>query len=211
MQWKFSLGQKIRIGATLVVVFLVVLATNLMDNRHFADVQKSLITVYEDRLVAKDYIYKISKQLQLKRSAYQHQEKEQLSKQIANTNDSIQSLTNLYAATKLTPKEAYVFKSFQSKLKKLQHYETRLLKNNTNKGPGLLENETEEYILALSQDLDALSEIQLMEGKREINASSNVISTSNFISRLEIGALTLIGFLLLMLIFAKSSKQHEQG
>lgn len=206
MQWKFSLGQKIRIAATLVVIFLVVLATNLMDNRHFADVQKSLRTVYEDRLVAKDYIYKLHKQLQRKQSAWQSQDKKQLASLLQNTNDSIQTLVARYAATKLTPEEAYHFKSLQQKLEQLQAFEAGLLEDKPLAEKKLTVQEAEGHLLAISQELDTLAEIQLKEGKREINATNHLISTSNLISRIEIGALILIGFMLQMLIFAKPLK-----
>jgi hypothetical protein len=66
MMRKLTHFQKIKIAAASLVVFLLVLATNIMDNNHFDIVQQSLETVLDDRLVAKDYIYKISRQIHLK-------------------------------------------------------------------------------------------------------------------------------------------------
>lgn len=206
MKWKLTLAQKIRAGGALLVVFLLVLATNMMDRHHFEIVQRSLTTIYEDRLVAKDYLYKVSRQIQIKRNAMMSDDKELIDSVNQEANDSIQTLLSKYATTRLTEKEVFHYGLLQSNLDKLYRYEKSPQYDEvlSKELPSI--DVAESYYLAIITDLDALFEIQLKEGKREINFSSRAIDTSNLISRLEIGTLILIGIMIQLLIFLKPLK-----
>lgn len=206
MGWKLSLAQRIRAGAALVVVFLLVLATNMMDNSHFKIVQKTLTTVYEDRLLAKDYIYKISRLLQIKKKAIQNLDAEGISIVNQSVNDSIQSLISIYAGTELTEKEAVRFESLKKNLARLAVLERNTPKNESFDRELTTSKTIEDLLLPIYADLDALSQIQLEESRREIKYSNRTIDTSNLISRIEIGVLIVIGVLIQMLIFIKPLK-----
>ncbi len=206
MKWKLTFAQKIRAAASLGVVFLLVLATNLMDKHHFSLVQKSLTTVYEDRLVAKDYIYKMAKQLQVKRSAALLDDKGEMIRLNLAANDSINVLMDKFATTKLTAEESRRFKLLKTNLNQLFAYEQKLFKGQPLDSELHGVKNTESYILTITEDLDALSEIQLKEGKKEITTSIRAIDTSNLIARLEIGALIIIGVIIQLLIFLKPLK-----
>ena len=135
MKWKLSFAQKIRSAVALVVVFLLVLGTNLMDNHHFSIVKESLTTVYEDRLVAKGHLYKITRLLQLKKNTYQLNDAEQMVKINQMANDSIQVLLNKFGTTRLIEKEIKTFESLKSNLNTLYKYDQQLPKSevfNTN-------------------------------------------------------------------------------
>lgn len=190
-----KLGIRIKAGAALVVVFLLVLATNQMDSHHFTIVRESLTTVYEDRLLAKDYLYKISRQLQQQREVLRRNDPN--INKIKATNDSIQTLMDIYGRTRLTENEARYYESFDEKL-------SRLKAHNLSEGanPEHLQLTDQRY-QALFEDLDSLYKIQLEESRRAISNSNRAIQASNLISQLEMGALILIGLILQVLIFAK--------
>ncbi len=203
MGWKLSTEQRLRAGAALIIVFLLILATNMIDKHHFEIVQKSMTSIYEDRLLAKNYIYCISRQMEVKRNLLQTGLPEGSAAINANANDSIQTLINRYSKTKLTESEAQHFASLQTRLNRLFQYEQSLSRGETinEELPSL--DQVENYYTGIFNDLDALSEIQIQEGKRELLFSNQAIDSSNLISRLEIGALILIGVLLQLLIFLK--------
>ncbi|MEQ8478219.1 hypothetical protein [Fulvivirga sp.] len=196
MRSKFTIIQKVKAITALAVVFLLVLATNKMDSNHFAVVKETLSTVYEDRLVAQDYIYDLSKYVQEKRFALSAQSK-------VNTavNDSINEILSLYAKTKLTKNEAQHFGTFKTHIDNLYKLEQNF------KGEGNEEQKVEmvEIFGALSSQLDMLSEIQLDESKRQIDNSNRSIDTSDFIAKIEIGTLILIGIIIQILILYKPS------
>jgi hypothetical protein len=205
MMRKLTHFQKIKIAAASLVVFLLVLATNIMDNNHFDIVQRSLETVLDDRLVAKDYIYKISRQIHLKNKLLYTSDSEQMAKANQKANDSIQTLVAKYAATELTPKEAQYFESLENNLDKLFQLEKQLYSNSSSDQVAAIEK-AETYFTRISSNLDVLSEVQLAEGKRQIHYSNRAIENSNLIARLEIGALIVIGLIIQIFIFFKPSE-----
>jgi len=199
---KLNMAQKIRAAASLIIVFLLVLATNMIDNHHFQTVRKSLKTVYEDRLVAKVYLYKINRQLQSKKHSWQLDNKEEIVSINKQANDSIQYYLEKFSETKLTYEEAKHLQSLSENLDELFKIETSIM---TDGDPDVTQNVLQQYSL-LYKNLDELSEIQLQEGKREILSSNRAIEASDLISNIEIGALIVIGFLIQLLIFIRPMK-----
>ena len=206
MNWKFSTAQRIRMGAALAVVFLLVLATNMMDSNHFTIVQDNLTTVYEDRILAKDYLFRISRQLQTKRTFLQENNIDDLVKYSSQANDSIETLMTRFANTRHTEKETQHFESLFDKLNVLIQYESQYIK-------GELINEelpsidiVDSYYAAVFEELDALFEIQLKEGSRIIEQSHKAIDTSHLISRIEEITLIVIGLLIQLIIFIRPIK-----
>ncbi len=205
MDSKMTLAQRLRMGAALVVVFLLVLATNLMDSNHFKVVQKGLTTVFEDRLLAKDYLYKISRQLQKKKEIIQSSDIEELTDLNEMLNDSIQVLIHRFASTELTENESLAFESLQTHIRSLNEYESNLLRNESI-NTELNITGSERYFSAIYDDLDTLFKIQLEESDRVISNSNRTIDTSNLISRIEVGVLIVIGLLIQLLIFLRPMK-----
>jgi len=199
---KLSMAQKIRAAAALIMVFLLVLATNMIDKHHFETVRKSLKTVYEDRLVAKVYIYKINRQLQTKKHSWQLDDNEEIISINREANDSIQYYLEKYSKTKLTDTEADYLQSLKQNLDALLDSEKSIM----NDGDLNVSEEILDQYTTIYNNLDELSQIQLEEGKREIIASNRAIETSNLISKIEIGALVFIGFLIQLLIFIRPMK-----
>ncbi|MEQ8924563.1 MAG: hypothetical protein RLO81_02055 [Fulvivirga sp.] len=183
---------KIKALGALVIVFLLVFATNKMDKNHFKMIQKSFSSVYEDRLVAKDYIFKISRLLDIKKNDLITGE---ISKINFNINDSINTVVNKYSNTRLTSREEKSMNLLKKKLTKL--YEIESLGDNSGRALQIAE---------VLSELDKLAEIQMLEAKRELDKSNRLVESSNLISTLEIWTLILIGIIIQLLIFFKPLK-----
>lgn len=205
MGWKLSIEQRIRAGVALVIVFLLIIATNQIDSHHFSIVRNTLTTVYEDRILVKNYIYNISRLLDKKQNALRFENPGQLDSLNSASNDSIRTLVSKFGKTYLTEQEAVHFQSLENSLNSLFNYELQL---NTDivddKLPTI--DVIDNYYDRIFQDLDALSKIQIEESQREIMQSNKSIDTSDLISRIEIGVLIFIGILLQLLIFLKPLK-----
>lgn len=61
---------KIKWVLGIVLVFLLVLTTNLVDRQNFLVVKESMEAIYADRLVAQDIIFDLSKLIWEKEAAY---------------------------------------------------------------------------------------------------------------------------------------------
>lgn len=207
MKWKISTIQRLKAIGALALVFLLVLATNMMDNNHFALVKRTLATVYEDRLVAKDYIYRISNELQHKQIAWLNaQENQQLEEITTAANDSINALLGMYSTTRLTDKEAKYFKVLKSDLADLEKFEADVLSNSKTVSDGAVK----DYYAEIDKHLHELAVIQLKEGKRQIHMSNQAIENSDLISKLEIGVLIIIGIVIQVLIFFRPQRTENE-
>lgn len=193
MKFNMGLWSRVRALLALIIVFLLVFATNKMDKNHFQKVQESFSSVYEDRLVAKDYIYKISRLLDIKKNDLITGE---ISGVDYSINDSIRVLIDKYSESNLTENEAKSFSRLKSKLDNLLNVE----KNTGNSSERALK------IVDVLSELDQLANIQMIEAKKELTKSNRLIDSSNLISALEIGALILIGIIIQLLIFLKPLK-----
>lgn len=193
MKFNMSLWSKVKALLALVTVFLLVFATNKMDKNHFRMVQESFSSVYEDRLVAKDYIFKISRLLDIKKNDLITGE---ISKVSYSINDSIKTLVDKYSETKFTKKESKSFNKLKEKLQVLYDAEA----NNEDDASRALK------IVDVLSELDKCANIQMLEARKELNKSNRLIDSSNLISRLEIGALIVIGIIIQLLIFLKPLK-----
>tara|TARA_Y100001972_G_scaffold125021_1_gene175396 strand:- start:697 stop:1320 length:624 start_codon:yes stop_codon:yes gene_type:complete len=205
MKWSLSTAQKIRAGIALAIVFLLIIATNQIDSNHFSIVKKTLTTVYEDRILVKNYIYNISRLLDKKQKALRSESYSQLDSLNSASNDSIRSLINKFSKTYLTEQEAVHFQSLENSLNSLFNHEKQLnLEKIDDKLPTI--DVIDNYYDRIYLDLDALSKIQIEESRRQIMQSNKSIDTSDLISRIEIGVLIFIGIMLQLLIFLKPLK-----
>lgn len=206
MSWKLTIAQRIRAGAALIVVFLLILATNMIDSNHFEVVQKSMTSIYEDRLIGKQYIYLISRQLDTKQNLLQVGQSADANNINQAANEEIRELMGKLGLTKLTESEAKRLKQLKIKLDRLFSDEKRFGMEEVvdQEMPEL--DEIESYYTGIYEELDALSEIQVREGQREVFFSTRSIESSNLISRIEIGVLVVLGLLFQLLIFVRPQK-----
>ncbi|MCA6074642.1 MCP four helix bundle domain-containing protein [Fulvivirga sedimenti] len=198
MKWNNKFFRKLKLLAALMLVFLLVLATNMMDNHHFEVVKKTLKTVYEDRLVAKNYIFRMSAQLKHKELAIMTGDEEHIPEVLTTANDSLQILMDLYSGTKLTSREAGLLRDVRDKLATLEKVE-----NQWEAMDDSLRNDVTKQYQEIESLLAKLSEIQLTEGKRQIEYSNRAIANSDLISKIEIGVLIAIGLIVQILIIYK--------
>ena len=55
-----TIKQRIHAGFILAAAFLLVLASNRLNNRNFSTVEHGVDSVFEDRLVVQEYIYRLN-------------------------------------------------------------------------------------------------------------------------------------------------------
>lgn len=91
----------------IVLIFVLILTTNLIDRQNFSIVSDSVETIYADRLVAKDIIYDIAQAVNDKQLAYL---REAGSSRQELLNISVEADFTRFATTKLTPAEEQIFK-----------------------------------------------------------------------------------------------------
>ncbi|WP_435416428.1 hypothetical protein [Polaribacter aestuariivivens] len=200
MLTKLNTTNRINIGLSLAIVFLLVLATNRIDKRHFETVQNTLNTIHNDRILAQDYVYKMSGILHQKRILLL--DSTAIEKEIV-LNTQFETLIDVFAKTKLTTNESKKFKSLQKNFNELNKIEQ------SNFNSGNYKNVT-KYLDALETDLNNLALIQVSESKNLISIAQKSLDNNKFISNLEIGFLILVGFIVQFVIFYRVKKQKNK-
>lgn len=204
MKWTYIIDQRFKAALAMLTVFLIVLATNLIDTRHFSTIQKSYTSVYEDRLLAENYLFQVSKYLHEK-NLLAAQDNHDAIIVYDTLRDFINEIISKYEVTQLTLEEEQYFKSLKIGLARLQAMENESKTILTSEG-AKLKPDIAEQIQFIWADLNALSQIQLMESRKLIQDSDQIVNTHNNItSQLEIVMLIVLGLIILALIFTSKS------
>ncbi|MTI20232.1 hypothetical protein E1176_04295 [Fulvivirga sp. RKSG066] len=210
MKWIYSLKEKVKIALALAVVFLLVLMTNTINKNHFAELQESFTSVYKDRLLVENYIYKLSHELNTKRvNLFNHVN---ASYNLTKANERIDALITNFENTLLTEDEAKLLDGFVEHVERLKQIETAYIKNDDD---AATYRALQKQFNLLNNDLSLLSDIQLEEGERLLESSNNIVATNHWYAQLEIILLISIGLVIQALIFASKSlkpkvPQNEQ-
>ncbi|RXG14277.1 chemoreceptor-like protein with four helix bundle sensory module [Leeuwenhoekiella aestuarii] len=195
------LSKRINKILALSVVFLLVLATNRIDQHHFETAQKSVNEVFEDRVLVQDYIFSISKMLAAKRLALKDSA---ISKKLLENNEEIAKLLSDFQNTKLTEKESNQLTVLQEGFEKIQVLESQIVQQSGNFER--LKTENLNGLDTMQDALVALSKIQVHESKNLMHSAQKSLNTSKLISTLEIGFLIVIGIVIQITLFYRVKK-----
>lgn len=207
MPKKMSLKQRIHSGFILAMAFIMVLASNRLNQRNFSQVEHSVNSVFEDRVVAQEYIYRLNNLFH---------EKELVLASAALTRNNLVDTTNIkeilydFAKTKLTKQELFYFEDLKKNFARLQEIELDL-GTNPNTNAIEIKKEAVNILKKISKNLDSLSQVQLSEGRKLTQLSKKSLSMNQLLSKLEIAFLLIIGILFLLVLFHKDKRDTIPG
>lgn len=205
MKWFYAIKEKLKIAIALTFVLILVLVTNTINKYHFTEIKESFTSVYEDRLMVENYIYKLSTELNAKQlRLYSGNETEYEKQHVSN--HRINELIEDFKDTKLTEEESEVLHAFAVNIDYLKELELKLSKLDEQKSEkGVIKQELVMHFTELQNQLSRLSEIQMEEGKKLVNNSKGIVATNYSYSRLEIIVVIIMGLIIQALIFASKS------
>jgi hypothetical protein len=196
MSTKFSLNNRAKIGFSFAIVFLLVFATNRLDKRRFDTVSDALTSVYEDRLVAKGYLYQLSNIFHEQEKLLMQNSENEVSK---TYHKMVNTTIEAYKNTKLTTAERTAFSNFQRHFNELQTLELSASQSNSDSYKANIIRQ----ISRIQNDLDNLAQIQLDEGESLTKFAQSSLKTSSTYSQIEIAIIILIGIIVQFIIFYK--------
>ena len=120
-----NLFDKIKWVLGILMIITLVITTNLVDRNNFLKMNDTVETIYEDRLVAKDLLLKISNLIHKKEIAAITLDLDFYSNENKPINDEIRSYISIYGDTKLTAEEKRVMIDFKDNFSELQKAELR--------------------------------------------------------------------------------------
>lgn len=189
--------KKIKWMLGILFVFLLILATNLIDQKSFEEVQESIETIYEDRLVAQDIVFDISTLIQKKDMANASLNQHFFTFENKTVNAEIDQLFTKYNSTKLTDEERIIFEKMKKALSALAEIETV-----SGDFTPTIQNSLEAQFKLIKQDINRLKEIQLEEGKRALDKSKKAVQSSQLFTQMEIWGLIILAIIFQLIIIA---------
>ncbi len=188
-----SLFEKIKWILGILLIFVVVLTTNLIDRGNFNRIRNSVVTIYEDRIVANDLIFEMTSAIHEKEVAFRTSDTGFLTGRNKDLNSNLVTIIERYQQTKLTPVEVRVFENLKSDLKDLEQLESSA------EGPGQTPK-TLQKLQTIKSDLKELSKIQLSEAKREVSLTETTFKTIDLFTKIEIIFLVLLAVIVQIII-----------
>lgn len=197
MPKNMSIKQRINASFILAAAFLLVLASNRLNQRNFSTVEQSVNSVFEDRLVVQEYIYRLNNLFHKKELALAKNGKNAGS---PTQSSDIETILSDFEKTELTTKESKYLVDLKNSYTELQRMEENL---STNKGAGNaeLKDKISSRLTRINNNLDELSEVQLYEGRQLTQRSQRSLGMNQLLSTLEIVFLVIIGILFLLIVF----------
>lgn len=193
-----SVIDKVKWVLGILLVFVIVLITNLVDKDNFNKIRYSIETIYEDRVVAEDLIVGILTLVHEKEIAILKEDKEFFNGRNKSINNSIDNSIERYEQTKITKSERAVFDDFQEDLASLRTLEKKIDFKNSEKLVETLES--------MKKELLDLSKIQLSEGQRQKELSERTFESIELFTSLEIIFLILSAIMIQIIIIYKPKK-----
>jgi len=195
---------KVKWILAILMVFVLILATNLIDQNNFVRVRDSVITLYEDRLVAKSLIFDMSKAIHEKEVALLKNDTAFFNGFNKNVNADLDRLIAKFKTTKLTNEESKLFITLEENLSNLKTAE------NTYKNSDFQdETALEQQIIQFKSNLDDLSDIQLKEGSRQLSISKEALKTVELYTQIEIYFLVGLAIAIQIIILYNPKRKSE--
>ena len=197
-----TLFNKLKWILGILMVFVLIITTNLIDKNNFVRVRDSVVTIYEDRLIASDLIFDMLKLVQEKELAVVASDSSFLVSQNSKVNADLQSLVNRFEQTKLTTEESKVFKELKNNMESLMDSESQLKDSNTSNHSKILND-----ISVLKHNLTDLSKIQLNEGSKQMSISKQAVDTVELFTHIEIYLLVFLAIVIQIIVMYNPKKK----
>jgi len=195
-----TIKQRIHTGFVLAAAFLLVLASNRLNNRNFSTVEHGVDSVFEDRLVVQEYIYTLNnlfhkKELYLSSNTRNHKAIPQY--------PEINSILADFEKTDLTREESLFLTSLKENYAELKTLEANYTNDGTSK------EKIVSVLGSISGNLDELAEVQLSEGRLLTQRSKRSLGMNQLLSTIEIVFLIIIGILFIVIVFHRDKSNME--
>ena len=182
----------------ILMIFGLIITTNLIDRHNFNRVKDSVVTIYEDRLVANDLIFEMLKTVQEVELTIVGSDSNTFKSDNSKFEAKLQSLVSRFEEIKLTIEEANVFKDLKNNIQALLDFERDFWTNGGKNDLQILAG-----IDRVKTNLDELSKIQLREGSRQMSISKDALNTVELFTQIEIFILIFLAISIQIIVMYK--------
>lgn len=204
MNFLYHLKEKGKFVLLLLILLIIEILSSNSQSENVSKLNIALNELYSDRLIAQDYIYKISETIHLQKEFLLNKPSSDMLNETLNRNTTeISKHLNNYEKTSLTKSEASIIKKFKSRFKGLNIYSTSNPAHLLSSSP--IRKSYITQLDSLSTDLKKLSEIQISRGLDLKNDSIKTVSFSNIINQLSSVLFIITGLYIIAVVFTSKS------
>lgn len=195
---------KIKWIAGLLLIFILVLATNLIDRDNFKRLEKAIEAIYEEVLYAKDKTMDLSHLIYEKELAYALNDSVYHKVKSEAANQRISTLLEDCSTVMNSERQKNVFGELQKNCDHLFEQESQLdYKSRSGNVEIIAQLET------IKSNILDLTELHLQEGSKQKHRSKSAMDSTNLYTRMEIWVLVILASIILFLIIY-TPKDHVE-
>ncbi len=187
----------------IAMIFILIIATNLIDRNNFIKVRNSVMTIYEDRLVVKGLIFDMTNILHEKELAIVRNDSLFYKNKVGQLNNEMDLLISKFENTKLTKQERKSLDDLKDEHRTLVQKEKGLTHFDEKKLEVL-----KAGIERLQDNLKSLSNIQLKEGRKQMSISKKAVSTVELFTQIEIYFLVFLAIVIQLIVMYQPKKSE---
>ncbi len=197
--------KKFQAFVAVLCVFLIILATNLIDKQNFLRVEQSVENIYNNRLVAKELLHDVSTAFHKKEMAYALNDTAYLKAQNNTINIKIGELLAKFDRTNATQEEEKILDEIGENHEKLIQLEKQ-----TRPSEISYLNDCAGLFADIKENIDELSAEQIVQGKSQKMNARGAVSTAKLFSKIEIYMLIFLALVMQVLILYSPKKKGDQ-
>lgn len=191
MKWTYNIKNKLLASIVLLALCLLVLLSHYLDRIHTQNVKNSIVTLYEDRLIAEDYILKMTINIyQIREVLNTNIIDDSKSATIGKLVDEFNTWNKAYMKTKLTASE----KTRATEL--IGH--VKIFEQKITNTSDELSKDTENALISLNK----LSNVQLEESKLIMQNAESEYANIKASSQFAFAIIIIILFVLQAIVFS---------
>ncbi|HEY9177906.1 MAG TPA: MCP four helix bundle domain-containing protein [Flavipsychrobacter sp.] len=209
MKWAYIIKYKLKAAVVLLVIMATILLGNLYERKNFNTLDKSISSIYQDRLMPATYIYELSNHLYEKRLLQEHRAEYNtaiLQQHIMKHDAAINTLLDNYEKTYLTADERKHWAELKQSLHQYNRQYDRVFTHAKNDIAGVPATQLNNYFREMMAHLDALSKIQAGVGHNIEKDSHAIVTGSVLPAYLENSLLIILGIICVVLFSVSDSR-----
>ncbi|WP_256010514.1 MCP four helix bundle domain-containing protein [Desertivirga xinjiangensis] len=220
MKWTFVIQQKLKVASLLAGVMLMVVLFNLIERKNIAEMNRSVTSIYNDRLVPATGIFYLTDNLYSKRFLLEKflssgsQDIKALRLSLAVHDQNIKLLINQFEKTYMVDKELTFLNEFKQKVTSYTRIEEQILllaeNHSKREALALYDTQGKSSLISTVQKLSELTKIQTTVGGELLNNTKRILATSDLLSHLQMALAIGIGLVIVSLITASKAVTHTE-
>ncbi|HEV7349935.1 MCP four helix bundle domain-containing protein [Telluribacter sp.] len=211
MKWSFVIQQKVKAALLLCCIMLIIVGSTLISRNNIEGIDKSFLSIYQDRLMpAIDIVYLsenlYNKRLLLEKHLLSDQglTQVQVQEQLTRHNSTIDSLINVFSKTHLVDEESKSLFAFRKRVQEYAGIEREIIRlskaGDKKAGQALFEGTGASTFQSTISRLNELTRIQSVVGQELVRDTHTSVARFINLSNLEISLAVVIGLMILALI-----------